>query len=143
MRVLLSWLCDFYHSGERDVGFGGRMQVLGHSQCWDQLTGVLSAFRAGRKELRLTSGKMLISRCTKLQTGLDSCSKSFCRLLSSLTCVCVDHPSALHDRPSISPISCSVAWLDQSQMQEEGLNGPPSSTARPNTDALNLLQGRA
>lgn len=85
------------------MGFGGRMQALGHSQCWDQLTGVLSAFRAGRKELRLTSGKMLISRCTKLQTGLDSCSKSSCRLLSSLTCVYVDHPSALSMTGPASP----------------------------------------
>lgn len=74
--VLLSWLCAFYPLGERDVGLGGRIQALGHSWFWDHLTGFLSAFRAGRKELRLTSGKMPISHCTKLQTGLDSCSKS-------------------------------------------------------------------
>lgn len=31
VKVLLSWFCAFYHSGERDVGFGCRIQTLGHS----------------------------------------------------------------------------------------------------------------
>lgn len=57
--------------GGRDAGTGSFLMLgLTHS--------VLSAFRAGRKELRLTHGKMPISRCIKLQTDLDSCSKSSC-----------------------------------------------------------------
>lgn len=77
------------------------MQALGHSRCWGLLTGVLSAFRAGRKELRLTRGKMPISRCIRLQTGLDSCSKSSCPLLSSLT------------RASVQTIHLHRAWQTQ------------------------------
>lgn len=48
-------------------------------------------------------------------------------------CVCGPSFCTEHDWPSISPIGCSVAWLDQSQMQEESLNGPPSSTVHVQT----------
>lgn len=91
----------------------GGMRALGHSRCWGWLTGVLSTFRAGGKELRLTHGKMLISHCIKLQTGLDSCSKSSCSHLSSLTRVSVRtihlHRVWQTQHLSYKPL-CGLAW---------------------------------
>lgn len=128
-----------------DAGTGGGMWALGHCCCWGQLTGVLSAFRAGRKELRLTRGKMPISRYIKLQTGLDSCSKSSCPLLFSVTHVSVQ---AIHQHQAwqIQHLSYKqfhdLAWSISNGGGKTRYAFFLNHTCL-NTDALNLLQGKA